>query len=91
MAALAVGLACCPPASAIVGGAFVPIEEHPYQVALVHAGKAAAADDGQYCGGSIRDDWHIVTAAHCVFDGPGTRSGQPLSPAQVDVLAGTGT
>jgi hypothetical protein len=90
MATLAVGLACCPPAGAIVGGVTVPIEQHPYQVALVHAGKAAAASDGQYCGGSVRDAWHVITAAHCVFDGPGSASGQPLAPTQVDVLAGTG-
>jgi trypsin len=72
-----------------VGGASISLNTHPYQVALVRAGQAAAADDGQYCGGSIRDERHVITAAHCVFDTPGSPSGQPLSPAQVEVLAGT--
>ena len=88
-AALAVAAMCCPPADAIVGGDTVSLDQHPYQVALVRAGLPAVDDDGQYCGGSIRDQWHIITAAHCVFDNPASPSGQPMTPADIDVLAGT--
>ena len=88
-AALAVAAMCCPSAHAIVGGDTVSLDQHPYQVALVRAGLPAVDDDGQYCGGSIRDQWHIITAAHCVFDNPASPSGQPMTPADIDVLAGT--
>lgn len=88
-AALAVAAMCCPPAHAIVGGDTVSLDQHPYQVALVRAGLPAVDDDGQYCGGSVRDQWHIITAAHCVFDNPASPSGQPMTPADIDVLAGT--
>ena len=88
-AALAVAAMCCPSANAIVGGTTVSLDQHPYQVALVRAGLPAVDDDGQYCGGSIRDEWHIITAAHCVFDNPASPSGQPMTAAQIDVLAGT--
>jgi hypothetical protein len=88
-AALAVAAMCCPSANAIVGGTTVSLDQHPYQVALVRAAYPAVDNHGQYCGGSIRDEWHIITAAHCVFDNPASPSGQPMTPAQVDVLAGT--
>jgi hypothetical protein len=88
-AALAVAAMGCPSAEAIVGGTTVSLDQHPYQVALVRAGLPAVDDDGQYCGGSIRDEWHIITAAHCVFDNPASPSGQPMTAAEVDVLAGT--
>jgi hypothetical protein len=84
-AALVVAAACCPPAGAVVGGVGVNIPDHPYQVALVHADKPAVDPAGQYCGGSIRDPLHVITAAHCVFNTDGT--GQ-VSPDQIDVLAG---
>jgi hypothetical protein len=32
---------------------------------------------------------HIVTAAHCVFDNSATSPGQPIDPANLDVLVGT--
>jgi Trypsin len=87
-AALVAVAAWCAPAMAVVGGGEVPIAEHPYQVALVVAGTAAADDppSGQYCGGSIRDTLHVITAAHCVYNTDG--SGQAIDPDQVDVLAG---
>jgi hypothetical protein len=88
-AAALVAVLWCAPAQAVVGGSEVPMAEHPYQVALVVAGTDAAADppSGQYCGGSIRDSLHVITAAHCVFDTDG--SGQPADADQIDVLAGT--
>jgi hypothetical protein len=89
MAALLAGAVWCAPAAAIVGGQTVPIAQAPYQVALVNASaKSPASSDGQYCGGSIRDATHVVTAAHCVFN-TALSPGQPLAPSQVYVLAGT--
>jgi secreted trypsin-like serine protease len=87
-AALVAAAAYCAPAGAIVGGTSVPLSQHPYQVALIKAGQSATG--GQYCGGSIRDTLHIITAAHCVFDTSFTAPGQPAAASQVDVLAGTG-
>jgi secreted trypsin-like serine protease len=82
-AALVAGAAWCPQAGAIVGGGTVSIEAHPYQVALVPHGQSPL---GAYCGGSVRDDLHIMTAAHCVFDLDG--SGQPAGASDIDVFAG---
>jgi Trypsin len=86
-AALVAAAACwAQPAGAIVGGERVAIADHPYQVAVVNAGEDAADPAGQYCGGSIRDALHVITAAHCVFNTSG--NGQARSADQVDVLAG---
>lgn len=38
----------------------------PYQVALVEAGRGAPFP--VFCGGTIRDATHVITAAHCVAD-----------------------
>lgn len=38
----------------------------PYQVAIVEAG--GAAPFAVFCGGTIRDATHVITAAHCVAD-----------------------
>jgi V8-like Glu-specific endopeptidase len=65
----------------------VLIKDHPYQVALIHGSTPAVNADGQYCGGTIRDRTHVITAAHCVFNLDG--SGQPAAPDQIQVLAGT--
>jgi hypothetical protein len=86
-AALVAAVLFCAPAQAIVGGHTVTIAQHPYQVAIVHAGKDAADPAGQYCGGSVRDTLHVITAAHCVFNTTG--NGQAMDPEDVDVLAGT--
>jgi hypothetical protein len=84
-AAALVAVLWCAPAQAVVGGDFASITQHPYQVALVHAGKPAVNADGQYCGGTIRDPLHVITAAHCVFNTDG--SGQ-VKPEEIDILAG---
>jgi Trypsin len=87
-AALVAVAACCAPAGAIVGGSSVSLTQHPYQVAIVKSGQSAAGDGATFCGGSIRDVWHVITAAHCVWDTSSSASGQPISPTQVNVLAG---
>jgi hypothetical protein len=90
-AAITIALAavCATPARAVIGGKLAALEERPYQVALVLRGQSAVT--GQFCGGSIRDETHVVTAAHCVFDNQFTQPGQPIAPATIDVLAGTTT
>jgi Trypsin len=96
-AAFVAAAACCPPAGAIVGGQratqFQPPTGSPdYQVALIRNDRPNATS-GQFCGGTVRNEAggyrHIVTAAHCVFDNSATLAGQPISPSNVDVLAGT--
>jgi secreted trypsin-like serine protease len=86
-AALAV-LVCAAPARAVVGGAAVPIEEHPYQVGILSNDGLGPAKD-QYCGGSIVDETHIITAAHCVYDTVDSASGQAVLPGAIDVFAGS--
>lgn len=54
------------PKRGIVGGQATTIDQVPWQVALVdtsHYGGAA-----QFCGGSILDATHVLTAAHCVSE-----------------------
>lgn len=44
--------------SRIVGGEVTSIDEHPYQISLEYG-------SGHRCGGSILDEYTILTAAHC--------------------------
>jgi secreted trypsin-like serine protease len=79
-------LATAAPAGAIVGGTQVTDPNAvPWQVALVDHGTTSDWL-GQYCGGTILDATHVVTAAHCVYD-PGTGVAKPA--ADIDVVAGT--
>ena len=64
----------------IVGGSAAAVGQFPYQVAV--------DANGGLCGGSILDDTHVATAAHCVVD---TESGDyPFidNPANYDVQYG---
>jgi len=59
----------------IVGGQPIDIAEVPWQVALM------VKDQGfQFCGGSIIDEYWILTAAHCL---------EGAMPNQIQVLAGS--
>ncbi|XP_061397822.1 trypsin eta-like [Musca vetustissima] len=49
----------------IVGGYEVDITRHPHQVAMRRKG-CEACSYTHHCGGSIYNEWVIVTAAHCV-------------------------
>ncbi|MGZ6644668.1 MAG: S1 family serine peptidase [Solirubrobacteraceae bacterium] len=81
-------LFCAPAWAVYPGTSSVPITQAPYQVEVVKSGPADAWV-GRWCGGSVRDNQHIVTAAHCVFDNELGASGQPISPAAIKVVAGT--
>jgi secreted trypsin-like serine protease len=73
----------------VVGGAQAAITSRPFQVALYDPnqdGQATSPYAGQFCGGSIVDPTHVVTAGHCVFD---SSTGQARQIAHVRVLAGT--
>jgi secreted trypsin-like serine protease len=50
----------------IVGGSFVPIGKYPFQVALSDQRYGKKGFQRQFCGGSLIDAWHVLTAAHCV-------------------------
>jgi secreted trypsin-like serine protease len=47
----------------IVGGEDTTIEEYPHQVSVIYI-------DSHYCGGSILNPTHILTAAHCTDQVP---------------------
>ena len=98
VAALAVAAACCASAGAVVGRRSRPRRPTlpPVRSTIRSRSSATTArptSSGQFCGGSVRDDAgrprHIVTAAHCVFDNSATAPGQPIAPANLDVLVGT--
>ena len=52
------------PSRGIIGGQAVAVSAAPWQVALVDT--THTSSPRQFCGGSILDATHVVTAAHCV-------------------------
>ncbi|CAL4123589.1 unnamed protein product, partial [Meganyctiphanes norvegica] len=48
-------------ASRIIGGIETEVNEYPWQVALL----SSASSTRPFCGGSIINEWWIMTAAHC--------------------------
>jgi hypothetical protein len=75
----------------IVGGAPTTIATYPFQVALLSTDTSGAGSGNEYqhqfCGGSMLDATHVITAAHCVYDS--LVSGQAAPPDSLEVLAGT--
>jgi secreted trypsin-like serine protease len=76
----------------IVGGKKAKISDYPFQVALVSTDTSTAPASNtyqhQFCGGSILDATHVITAAHCLYDT--VAPGQAAPPHSLEVLAGTG-
>ncbi len=73
-----------PSAPLIVGGTEAIPGAWPWQVALVEGGATDFYPDVQFCSGSLIDEEWVLTAAHCAT----TEYGDPLSPSEVDVIAG---
>lgn len=73
--------------ASVVGGAPASIEQFPFLVALYdpRAGSPAA---GFFCGGVIVDATHVVTAAHCIVEAPGSKA---VQADRIAVLAGSTT
>jgi secreted trypsin-like serine protease len=61
----------------IVGGVVAAEGSAPWQVAVLNRG-------GLYCGGSLINEWWVLTAAHCVY-GAG---GKPLEPLELSIALG---
>ncbi|WP_070967789.1 S1 family peptidase [Vibrio sonorensis] len=61
----------------IISGKPVEKNEWPFLVALVKKGQPAF--EGQFCGGTIIDEWRILTAAHCVHG---------INPEDLEVVVG---
>jgi hypothetical protein len=73
--------------ASIVGGNQIEISQAPWQVFVV--GVIPISEDEAlflFCGGSIIDETHIVTAGHCMFD---PETGSRLPAENVFAVAGT--
>jgi secreted trypsin-like serine protease len=62
---------------AIVGGGVAPEGSAPWQVAVLNRG-------GLYCGGSLINEWWVVTAAHCIYGS----NAQLISAVELSVILG---
>ena len=52
----------------IVGGADATPNSIPWQVGLIFPITAPTGTTIPFCGGTIIDSWHILTAAHCLYE-----------------------
>jgi len=58
-------------AKRIAGGNYAKITDHPWQVSIQRINKkypGQSFKESHFCGGSILDEYHIITAAHCFDD-----------------------
>nr|XP_031825821.1 trypsin-2-like [Nomia melanderi] len=62
----------------IVNGTKAALRQFPYQVSL-----RRSYNSRHFCGGSLIDEYYVLTAAHCVF-----LNGEPILPWTVMVVAG---
>lgn len=65
--------------TSIVGGKIAPPGAWPFQVAVLRAGWGNNYQS-EWCGGTLIDKFHVVSAAHCVFN---------MKPSQFSILTGT--
>lgn len=74
LSSLALGISCVANsaevevAPMIVNGNEASISTYPYMASLFYDRRGDLGYYGNYCGASILDSWHILTAAHCVQD-----------------------
>jgi hypothetical protein len=72
---------------AIVGGAPIAVAQAPWQVTVEAVFKTSTGPtESILCGGSIIDQSHVLTAAHCVFIAP---PDERIPPSDFTVRAGT--
>jgi secreted trypsin-like serine protease len=75
------------PSPKIVGGKPVPDGKYPFMAALIDATKPKKAI--QFCGGSLIDKTHVLTAGHCVLTAQGTGPPTPsITPRHMWVSVG---
>jgi len=68
--------------SRIVGGSNASNGQFPWQVSL-NSSEVNNPEFASFCGGSIYDKRHIITAAHCVFSG-----GRKLNSSRINISYG---
>jgi Trypsin len=69
--------------AAIVGGSPISIAAAPWQVVLL---APVSAKESLVCGGSILNEFEVLTAGHCVID-PATK--EEFLPGEITIHAGT--
>jgi secreted trypsin-like serine protease len=72
------------PNTEIVGGTVAPAGNWPWQVALLWSGEPRNFY-AQFCGGTLVDEYFVVTAAHCVTAG----NGSVYRNRSIQILTGT--
>jgi secreted trypsin-like serine protease len=71
----------------IINGEPVPNDKYPFMAALIDENIKGTIKDKLFCGGSLIDKTHVLTAGHCVFlRGPGTPP--PTKPQDTQVIVG---
>jgi len=71
----------------IINGEPVPNGKYPFMAALIDQKRQGTIKDKLFCGGSLIDKTHVLTAGHCVFQrGPNTDP--PQKPQDTLVFVG---